>query len=153
MEANDPVAMSHLGVEKIRERKFAIAFELFTKAAELGDVEVHYLLSNVYHHGHGVVKDRRKKIYHLEQAAIGGHPAARYNLGCEEWQNGNTDRSHKHLKIAATQGDDNAIKALIQGFKKGNLDKKDLDAALLAHQAAVQATKSPQREAAAAAEI
>ena len=48
----------------------------------------------------------------------------------------------------ATQGEDDAIKALMVAFKEGNFGKKDLDAALRAYQAAVDATKSPHRKAA-----
>ena len=146
IEANDPVAMRHLGVEKIEEGGFTIAFEWFAKAAELGDVEAHYFLSNMYHNGEGVEKNWKKENYHLEEAAIGGHHLARFNLGCEEWKKGNTDRALKHFMIAAALGDDKSIKALMHEFKNGNCDKSDLDAALRAHQAAIEATKSPQRE-------
>jgi len=54
----------------------------------------------------------------------------------------------KHWIIAATQGDDDSINNLIFAFKQGHVSKDDLAAALRAHQAAVDATKSPQREAA-----
>jgi len=35
----------------------------------------------MYYEGQGVEKDKKKDVYHLEQAAIGGHPNARHNLG------------------------------------------------------------------------
>jgi TPR repeat protein len=54
-----------------------------TKAAELGDVAAHHSLAIMYHHGHGVEKDEKKKIYHWEEAAIGGHSWARHCLGNE----------------------------------------------------------------------
>ena len=54
-------------------------------------------------------------------------------------------RAVKHLIISSTQGYDGAIKALMKAFKRGFLEKEDLAAALRAHQAAVDATKSPQR--------
>ena len=34
--------------------------------------------------GEGVEKDEGKAIYHLEEAAMGGHPRARYDLGLGE---------------------------------------------------------------------
>ena len=57
-----------------------LSFEYYTKAAELGDATAHYLLSCMYHAGKGVRRDEKKKVYHLEEAAIGGNPFARNNL-------------------------------------------------------------------------
>ena len=54
----------------------------------------------------------------------------------------------KHWIIAASQGDNDSLKYLIDDFKRGFVGKEDLDTALRAHQAAVDAAKSPQREAA-----
>jgi len=52
----------------------------------------------------------------------------------------------KHWIISANLGDDGSIKILMEKFKEGFVSKDDLAAALRAHQAAVDATKSPQRE-------
>jgi len=69
-------------------------------------------------------------MHHLEEAAIGFHPQARYNLGCHEWDNGKTERAVlKHWIIAAAQGDDDSIKMLIEQFKSGVVSKDDLAAA------------------------
>eukprot|EP00985_Skeletonema_marinoi_P031073 scaffold35881_cov105-Skeletonema_marinoi.AAC.2 len=146
--ANEPVAMLREGVNQDEKGHYRSAFEYFTKAAELGDVEAHSRLVLLYHHGHGVEKDFDKLIHHLEEAAIGGHPGARYKLGYNERINDRTERALKHLIIGATQGDDDSIKLLMDMFKNGMVNKEDLAAALRAHQAAVDATKSPQREAA-----
>ncbi|KAK1733635.1 Sel1-like repeat family protein [Skeletonema marinoi] len=148
MEANDPVAMTQWGKKQYVKGNYSSAFEYFTRAAELGDVLAHYQLALMHHYGDGVEKDKGKEMYHLEEAAIGGHPYARYNIGCEEWKNGNDERAAKHWIIAASQGDDSSMKALIAAYKGGLINKEDLAAALRAHQAAVDATKSPQREAA-----
>ncbi len=56
------------------------------------------------------------------------------------------ERAVKHLIIAATHGEDKSIKKLMDAFKRGFVEKEDLAAALRAHQAAVDETKSPQRE-------
>ena len=56
------------------------------------------------------------------------------------------DRAVKHFIIAAKLGDDDSLDALKKGYKKGYVSKEDFAAALRAHQAAVDATKSPQRE-------
>jgi len=148
IEANDPVAMNQEGVRQYHNRDYSSAFDYWTKAAELGDVSAQCQLADLYHYGYGVEKDRGKEIYHLEEAAICGHPSARCNLGIDEWNNGNKERAAKHWIIAATQGDDGSIKYLIADFRRGFVGKDDLAAALRAHQAAVDATKSPQREAA-----
>eukprot|EP00984_Skeletonema_dohrnii_P017433 scaffold7925_cov81-Skeletonema_dohrnii-CCMP3373.AAC.1 len=148
VKAKDPVAMVGEGLKQYTKRDYSSAFEWYTKAAELGNAEAHFKLSFMYRDGQGVEKDRGKEMYHLEEATIGGHPYARHNLACKEERNGNIKRAVKYWTIAATQGLDHSIKTLMKYFKKGFVSKDDLAAALRAHQAAVDATKSPQREAA-----
>ena len=147
VEMNDPVALREEGKAQQRKGHYERAFEYYTKAAKLGEKEAHFLLSTLYLNGHGVEKDRQKSTYHQEEAAIGGHPGARYVLGQHESFFGNADRAVRHFVIAATQGHDRAINALTEMFKEGYVEKDDLAAALRAHKAAVDATKSPQREA------
>eukprot|EP00984_Skeletonema_dohrnii_P020818 scaffold10229_cov129-Skeletonema_dohrnii-CCMP3373.AAC.5 len=148
VEANDPYAIYRKGAEQYKKGEYSSAFEWYSKAAELGDAEAHFELSNMYRDGHGVEKDGGKDMYHLEEAAIGGHPEARRNLGIGEWNNGKTERAVKHWIIAAAQGEDDSIKFLLEKFRSGIVSKDDLADALRAHQAAVDSAKSPQREAA-----
>jgi len=148
IEANDPEAMCQWGREQYDKGDYSSAFEYYANAAELGHVVAHCHLAYLYHNGRGVEKDEKKEIHHFEEAAIGGHPLARHNLGCREVVNGNIERAVKHWIIAANQGSDESIQLLMENFKKGFVKKEDLAAALRAHQAAVDATKSPQREAA-----
>eukprot|EP00984_Skeletonema_dohrnii_P002531 scaffold876_cov92-Skeletonema_dohrnii-CCMP3373.AAC.6 len=148
IEVNDPVALGQWGYMRYSEGDYKRAFGYYVKAAELGEVDAHFRLSLMYYYGHGVEKDKGKEVPHMEEAAIGGHPSARYNLGCHEWNNGNTERAVKHCIIAASQGHDLSIEALMDAHRRGFVSKDDLVAALRAHQAAVDATKSPQREAA-----
>ena len=54
----------------------------------------------------------------------------------------------QHLVIAANFGHDDSIKELKRQYTEGNISKENFAAALRAYQAAVDATKSPQREAA-----
>mmetsp|Transcript_35527 Transcript_35527/g.72674 ORF Transcript_35527/g.72674 Transcript_35527/m.72674 type:complete len:85 (+) Transcript_35527:2-256(+) len=65
-----------------------------------------------------------------------------------EGKNERYDRSAKHFIIAANLGHDDSIQALKECYKYGDVSKEDFAAALRAHQAAVDATKSPQRDAA-----
>ena len=92
IEVNDPVALREKGIMKQEKGDYSVAFDYLTKAAELGDAGAHYQLSCMYHEGKGVEKDVKKKICHLIVAAIGGHPAARYNLALYEGCKGDTER-------------------------------------------------------------
>ena len=146
-KANDPVALYQLGARSEARGDLGGAFEYFTKAAESGYIIAHFNLSNMYKKGRGVEKDEKKKIYHLEEAAIGGHPKARFNLANHEFRNnGRIDRAIKHWVIAANLGNDGALEAVKIGFAHGDVSKEDFEAALRGHQAAVDATKSEQRE-------
>ena len=147
IKANDPAAMTYMGLICYKEDDYDSAFEYWEKAVDLGDdLEAHYLLGNMYRKGEGVEKDEEKEVYHLEKAAAGGHPDARHNLANYEERNGRIERSVKHLIIAANLGDDNSMNSLWLHFKHGNITKKDLEAAIRAHKAAVDATKSPERD-------
>jgi TPR repeat protein len=146
VEKNDPVAMWQMGGRRDGEGDYKSAFEYWTKAAELGDAEAHYNLSIMYDLGDGVEKDEKKQVYHLEVAAIGGHVLARHNLGCHEGNNGRMERAVKHFTIAANMGYDKAMQALWKYHARGLVKKEHLTATLRAHQAAVDATKSQQRE-------
>ena len=146
VETNDPVAMRPRGGRRDREGDYKSAFEYYTKAAELGVAGAHYNLSVMYHLGQGVDKDEKKYVYHLEVAAVRGHVDARYHLGCHEERNGRMERAVKHFIIAANMGCDESLKVLWELHAKGFVKKDDLAATLRAHQAAVDATKSAQRE-------
>ena len=60
----------------------------------------------------------------------------------------NREQTVKHLVIAVSLGRDDSIEMLMYVLKLGFVRKVDLAAAIRAHQAAVDATKSPQRDAA-----
>jgi len=146
IEKNDPLAMVHTGKKRFGEGDYESAFGYWTKAAEMGDAVAHYNLSILYDIGQGVKKDKKKQVYHLEEAAIGGHPEARYYLGLTEACHGRFDRAKKHFIINANLGHEKSLKALRQLHAEGNASKGDYAGALLAYQAAVEATKSAERE-------
>jgi len=147
--ANNPAALSGMGRLYYEDGDYESTFKYLTKAAALGDVDAHFNLSLLYLWGQGVEEDEEKRAYHLEQAAIGGHPKSRCHLGCVEEGDGRNDRAVKHFIIAANLGYDGAIQALKKCYAGGVVSKEDFAVALRAHQAAVDATKSPHREAAA----
>jgi tetratricopeptide (TPR) repeat protein len=148
VEVNDPLAIFQMGGRCDIKGDYEGAVEYLTKAAGLGDINAHYNLSCMYHEGKGVEKDMKKEVYHMEEAAIGGNPLARFNLGNHEGRNGRLDRAIKHYIIAAKLGDDKSLDKVKLGFQMGLVSKDDYEAALRGHQAAVDATKSAQRDAA-----
>ena len=150
-KANDPVAIAELGNRCDHEGDYEGAFEYYTKAAGLGNMNAHHNLSVMYSEGQGVERDLKKKIYHLEEAAIGGHPSARHNLGLQEMENRRIYRAMKHFIIAAKQGENDSLRAVKTYFAHGFVSKEDYEATVREHQAAVDATKSQPRDAAAAA--
>ena len=146
VEANDPVAIGHMGMMRCNEGDYKSALEYWTKAAALGEVTAHYQLSLLYRNGQGVDKDMKMEMHHAEQAAIGGNPSARHNLGCTEEQCGRMDRASKHFIIAAKLGHDKSLKCVKDHYMFGYVSKDDFAAALRGHKAAIDATMSPQRE-------
>eukprot|EP00986_Skeletonema_menzelii_P005821 scaffold2157_cov116-Skeletonema_menzelii.AAC.2 len=149
IEANDLVAMRYIGTERYYEGDYKSAFEYWSKAAALGDVQAHYQLSISYLEGKGVEKDTKRVLHHLTEAAIGGDPHARHNLGCLEREKGRVDRAVKHYIIAAKLGFDKSLENVKHLYNAGHVSKDDFAAALRGHQTAIDATKSPQRQKAA----
>ena len=149
IEANDPVAIRRIGTIRYDEGDYNSAFEHWTKAAALGDVRAHYELSIMYDEGEGVEKDEERALHHLTEAAIGGHPHARHNLGCIEGGNDRVDRAAKHFIIAAKLGYDDSLGNVKILYTDGHVSKEDFAAALRGHHAVIKAMKSPQREEAA----
>ena len=149
IEANDPHAMGHMGKRHWDEGDYDTAFEYLSRAAELGDAHAHFILGHMYSWGQCVETDKKKRLLHLEEAAIAGHPYARQSLAYDEQENERMDRAMKHLIIAANLGYDKAIQMLKNCYISGHVSKEDFAASLRAHQAAVDATKSPLREEAA----
>ena len=144
---DDPVAMTQMGKLHYHRGDYRKAFEYWTKAAELGDVAAIFCLGMLYYYGDGVEKDMKKAVYHLEPAAIGGHPDARILLAAhEEGNNGRKERAAKHLMIAANLGYDPSLKPIKDLFVVGIVSKDEYAAALRGYQAAVNETKSPERE-------
>ena len=147
---NDPVAMTHMGGKLHRKGDYVKALQYYTKASELGDagagVDAHACLGTLYYKGQGVEKDMKKAVYHLEEAAIGGHPQARVLLAdCEEGKD-RLERAVKHVIIAANLGCDVSLQCIKDLFVAGVVSKEEYAAALRGHQTAVDATKSAERE-------
>ena len=145
VKANDPTALREMAVDHFDKGEYVAAIEYYTRAIDLGNADAHYDLSFLYREGQGVKEDKKKELYHLEEAAIQGHPFARHNLGCYENMSGEIVRAVTHWIIAANLGNDQSLQALKECYRDGEVSKEDFAAALRAHHATVNATKSPQR--------
>jgi tetratricopeptide (TPR) repeat protein len=146
IKKNCPVAMAEMGKKHRDEGDYETALKYFKKAAQMGDATAHHNLSGLYHREEGVEKDEKKKIYHVEEAAIKGHPRARHNLGCIEMDNGKYERARKHFTIAANLGFHYSLELIRDLHADGHARKEDYATALRAYQAAVDATKSAERD-------
>ena len=98
-EANDPIALQWMGSLRNAVGDYSSEFQYWTKAAGLGEIMSHFYLGLMYHLGNGVEKDEKKETYHMEEAAIGGHPEARFILGSDEWHYGSKERGTKHMLL------------------------------------------------------
>ncbi len=145
VEANDPHSLFEIGDDRYRTGDIAAGIKFWRKSAELGFGAAHFRLAMCYHNGEGVNKDVKKKMYHLEQASIAGHPEARYNLGCLEMGFGRTERGVKHIIISSNLGFDKSMKLVRELYAGGKVSKEEFATALRTHQAAVDATKSAPR--------
>ena len=143
---NCPVALRQLGVIAHTEGKHAEAVKYLKRGVDLGDIDSNYQIAVLYGAGKGVEKDEKKRIKHLETAAIGGHPGARIDLASIETNKYRPDRAIKHLIIAAKLGEEVGVKHLKDYYEQGMLKKEVFAEALRGYQSAENATKSPQRE-------
>ena len=145
--ANDAVAIQEEGKTHYQQENFKDAFDCWTKAAELGNVDALYLLSLLFRDGRGVEKNEKMETFVLEKAAIAGHVGARFALAHHEnSRRGRLERAVKHLIIASSLGCENSMKALKRFYADGKVDKGAFSVALRAHQDALNAMKSPHRE-------
>jgi TPR repeat protein len=151
VEANDATLMTNLGgyyaeglygLQQDRNK----AFELYTRAAELGSSEAHYQIAGKYINGESVVKDVQKAIHHLELAAMAGHESARYYLGCMEYDSGNMERAIKHWIISASAGHSKSILAINKSFEGGHVQSDLYELTMKAHSDSYEEMRSKARE-------
>ncbi len=154
IKANDPAALSVMGAKLFNndyhEGDYDKAVEYLVRAAGLGDADANYILGVIYRDGNegkGVEKDVEKGVHHLEKAAIGGHIRARHLLACIEGCNGKSGRSLKHYIINSCLGCEKSMKGVWAGFKDGKITKENLEVILRIHKAAIDETKSAERDA------
>jgi len=151
IEMNDPRAIFNLGC-RYRDGRLGLpqnrakAYELWHRAAELGNAEAYYNIGIAYMNGYGVEVDMKKIIHYWELAAMRGHVKARHNLGVVEGQAGNMDRALKHFLIAVKDGHLNSMENIKSMYREGEATKDDYAKALRSYQAYLDEIKSDQRD-------
>ena len=106
-------------------------------------------MPNAYYHGEGVEEDIEKSTHHYKLAAIGGHEAARHNLGVLEINKGRKKIAYKHFMIAARCGYNQSLECVKDGFIRGIVTKDEYASTLRAYQCSCE-MKSDERAKAAA---
>lgn len=124
------------------------AWKLWSRAAEMGNPSAHFNIARIYMQGgiDGVAVDLKKCQYHLEQAAMGGHELARFNLGSLEGDCGKGERAKKHFMIGARAGHEDSLNAIRDGYKAGYVTKDEYVSVLRAYKEVQDETKSENRE-------
>ncbi|EJK65096.1 hypothetical protein THAOC_14097, partial [Thalassiosira oceanica] len=154
----DADAITHLGYQHYKcELGLATdvprAIELWTEAAELGSINAHSELGNVFYTGDGVEEDKPRGIHHWQKAAMKGDTESRHNLGAVEYNNGNYQLAVKHLMISAKMGYEISLNNIKEMFKIGLATKEQYAEALIGYRDAMEEMKSPQRKEAKRLEI
>ena len=130
----DPVASRQSGLVCKREGDLKRAFENLSKASELGDAAANYQMGVMYQCGEYVTMNHSKRVRHLEEAAIGGHPRARHDLGELEFLKAPFEKGHKlaaaraakHWMIATKLGYDESLKYLKLMCEAGDVGKEEI---------------------------
>lgn len=156
MEVDDSQATSMLG-DYYHDGKYGLpqdygkAFELWHRAAELGDAKAYHSIGYSYEFGDGVDKDEKKAMHYYEQAAMRGYAIAWHNLGANEQGKGNMERALKHYMIAVEIGDARTLENIRNLYSYGYTTKDDYAKSLGYYQMYLEEVKSDQRDEAAAA--
>ena len=124
------------------------SLELITCAAELGEIEAFSRIGSCYQDGFAVEEDISKAVEFYEVGAKKGSISAHQRLvKFHDYRSGNSQKSFKHLKVAASAGDQVAMDNLMANYKVNNLlSKEDLSQTLLAFQTSRNEMKNKERD-------
>ncbi|EJK71982.1 hypothetical protein THAOC_06528 [Thalassiosira oceanica] len=120
--------------------------ELLTESAELGSVDAHCCLGDMYYNGDAVKEDKPKGIRLWQKAAMKGDVGSRHNLGIAEFNNGNDELAVGHWMISAKMGYEDSLNEIKEMFTEGLATKEQYAEALRGYQEAMAEMKSHQRE-------
>jgi len=151
MERNDAdalCAMAHkysygrLGLQKDESK----AFELYCRAAELGDSFAQHQVALSYFLGEVVEKDKEKFWRYLVVSAKGGSVRSRFLLGAIESNKGNHFLAYKHWRISTAAGCGESLRLIKREFDGGRVTEDEYDAARRDHQKARDEMQSNERD-------
>mmetsp|Transcript_22302 Transcript_22302/g.46213 ORF Transcript_22302/g.46213 Transcript_22302/m.46213 type:complete len:348 (-) Transcript_22302:124-1167(-) len=121
-----------LGLQKDENK----AFELYCRAAELGDSFAQHKVALSYFLGEVVEKNKEKFWRYLVVSAKGGSVRSRFLLGAVESKKGNHFLAYKHWRISTAAGCDKSLRFIEEEFDEGRVTEDEYDAARRDHQKA-----------------
>lgn len=121
------------------------ALEMCIRAAELGLPNAYADVGYHYRRGIVVEQDASKSLAFYELAAKRGSITGHQVLA-EFYGINNKDICIKHLKVAASAGDQESMDHLMQLYKAKELSKEELAETLRAYQASINTMKSKDRD-------
>jgi len=148
VEASNPAAICMLACYYQRgfgglQQDHANSSELYARAADLGCIQAHCKLGDIYYDG----GDLKKAKFHYEAAAMSGDENARSNLGNIEGNSGNMERAVKHFTIAASFGHYHSMHQLTILFQHGAVSRESIDSTLTAYNNTCAEFRSEARDA------
>ena len=151
MERNDAGALcvmaqkysyGRLGLQKDESK----AFELYFRAAELGDISAHHHVAVSYLLGKGVEKDEEMCLRYLVPSVKGGNVRSRAFLGTFESDRGNHALAYKHWRISIAAGCDYSLRFIEREFEEGRVAEDEYAAACRDYQKARNEMQSDERD-------
>ena len=151
VEANDVIALTELGCFYANgshglRKDWDVAFELWTRAAELGSSRARYAIGATYLRERMEKIDRKNAKHHFELAAMAGHEMARYSLGFNEYNSGNVERSIKHWMISASAGHNDSMTVIKQEFERKLVQSDAYELTLKTHDDSLAEMRSQARD-------
>eukprot|EP00571_Detonula_confervacea_P013316 CAMPEP_0172302066 /NCGR_PEP_ID=MMETSP1058-20130122/3829_1 /TAXON_ID=83371 /ORGANISM="Detonula confervacea, Strain CCMP 353" /LENGTH=153 /DNA_ID=CAMNT_0013012413 /DNA_START=619 /DNA_END=1080 /DNA_ORIENTATION=+ len=126
------------------------AFELMTRAAELGMAKACHNLACYYQNGIGTERNKKKEIHFFELAAKKGDIDARFNLGFQAMEKGENCLAVRHWLISAASGCDESFDHISRAALVGMVSKEKLHEVTQQYHMAKDEIKSEKRDEAAA---
>jgi len=122
------------------------SLEMYIRAAELGHVDAFAKLGYYYQDGIGVELDLSKAIEFYGVGAKKGSVNAHNQLAMFHGKNGDDCKSLKHLKVAASTGNQLSMDTLMMYYKAKAFSKEDLAQTLRSFQSSRNEMKSKDRD-------
>jgi len=154
MKKNNPEAFILMGIRYKGEdaseyglfQSDTKSLEMYTRAAELGYADAYKMIGNYYEEGIAVEQDRSKALAFYEVSAKKGSIYAHGTLIPFHGENGDFQRSTKHMKVVASAGCKDSMNGLMVYYRANSLPKDDLTQILRAFQSSSNEMKSKDRD-------